>query len=370
VDYYGSLGFVQAPIVERLTWPLTPRLSWVTSAISPFGIDEGIVIRCVFAFYLLAAFAFVLGWRTRLTAICLWLSNLIMMTSASPHMYGFDLFVKITLFYCVFAPVGNALSVDVVAGRTSSAPSFAARLSLRVLQAHLAVVYAATGIEKASGIQWWTGEALWRALMRPDLGTLDFSWIAWTPWVAAIGCWATLVIEIGYAVFIWPRRTRKWWALATIGLHVGIALTLGLIAFAGIMIILTLCAWLVPCEMPSLSTCRKSQLTIGYDGSCRVCRSVVGLALALSRRGFTPVGRNHIRRIPALGDVKTLNQMMAVAPSGQIRTGVKAFFRMWAHSLGWPWLETLAERAMVRTGYALFAKHRHALGCRGHCSLR
>jgi hypothetical protein len=203
------------------------------------GLEETAAIRLVFMFHLLNALAFLLGWRTRVAAVCLWMTNLIMSTSGSPYLYGFDTFANIALFYCMFAPVGSALSCDRIAGRTSGTPSFAARLSLRVLQAHLALVYAASGIEKASGIQWWNGEALWRSWMRADLGTLDFSWIAWTPWIAAIGCWTTLGLEVGYALFMWPKRTRKWWGLAMISMHAGISLTMGLHAFAGIMILLT-----------------------------------------------------------------------------------------------------------------------------------
>ena len=66
----------------------------------------------------------------------------------------------------------------------------------------------------------------------------------------------------GYAAFIWPRRTRLWWALATLGLHAGIALMLGLFAFAGIMMLLTLSAWLVPSEPRYFARCGKAAWTI------------------------------------------------------------------------------------------------------------
>lgn len=195
-DVYGSRGLVQAPVVDALVGPWAPRLSWVAAALEPLGLGESTAIRLVFALHLGAAALFTLGWRTRAATILLWLTNLLLTTSATTYTYGVDRFTRIALFYCLFAPVGSALSCDVVAGRASGAPSFAARLSLHVLQVHLAIVYAATGLEKASGIQWWNGEALWRALMRPDLGTLDFSWLAWHPWLAKVGCWTTLVVEI------------------------------------------------------------------------------------------------------------------------------------------------------------------------------
>jgi hypothetical protein len=247
-ELYGALGLVQGPVVDALVRPWTPRVSWLASAIAPFGLDESAAIRIVFIAHLLGSLALIVGWHTRIAACCVCLTNLTLMTTSSPHTYGVDMFLKITLFYGMFAPLGAALSWDVATGRTSSTPSFAARMSLRVLQAHLVLVYVASGIEKASGRQWWDGEALWRSWMRSDLGMLDFSWVAWCPAIAMVGCWATLVLEIGYGVFIWPRRTRVWWAWSVIVLHAGIGLTLGLWAFACIMMLLTFCAWIVPCE--------------------------------------------------------------------------------------------------------------------------
>jgi hypothetical protein len=115
-----------------------------------------------------------------------------------------------------------------------------------VLQLHLCVVYLSSGLEKASGRQWWDGEAVWRALMRPDLGQFDFSWLAWHPWVAKLACWGTLAVELGYAFLVWPRRTRTAMAVATLGLHAGIAVAMGLYSFSALMMVLTAAAFLVP----------------------------------------------------------------------------------------------------------------------------
>src|SRR5262249_12827385 len=140
-------------------------------------------------------------------------------------------FAHIALFYCALFPAGHALSVDRWLGRVSGEPSADARLGLRLLQLHLCVVYLASGVEKATGQQWWNGEAVWRAVMRPDFAVFDMAWLADWPWVARLACWGTLAIEIGYAVLVWPRWTRRAMALATVGLHLGIGIFLGLWSF-------------------------------------------------------------------------------------------------------------------------------------------
>jgi hypothetical protein len=61
--------------------------------------------------------------------------------------------------------------------------------------------------------------------------------------------WGTLVVEIGYVFLIWPRRTRKAWCIATIGLHLGLGLVMGLVFFSSVMILLTGCLFLIPEEV-------------------------------------------------------------------------------------------------------------------------
>jgi CubicO group peptidase (beta-lactamase class C family) len=53
-------------------------------------------------------------------------------------------------------------------------------------------------------------------------------------------------VEIAYPFLIWPRRTRKMWCIATIGLHLGTCLFMGLVFFSSVMILLTSCLFLIP----------------------------------------------------------------------------------------------------------------------------
>src|SRR5262249_55307664 len=149
------------------------------------------------------------------------------------------------LFYSALFPAGHALSLDRWLGRVSGGPSADPRLGLRLLQLHLCVVYLASGLEKATGEQRRDREAGGRRVMRPDFAVFDMAWLAEWPWVAMLACWGTLVIEIGYAVLVWPRWTRRAMALATVSLHLGIGVVMGLWAFAALMIALNVAAFLV-----------------------------------------------------------------------------------------------------------------------------
>ncbi len=176
-------------------------------------------------------------------AIGAWLLHLTLMNTGFFSTYGVDLFVHIALFYGAWMPVGACLSLDRRAGRTSAAPSPLARLSLRILQLHLCIVYLTAGLSKARGLQWRNEEAIWQSVMQPQFAQFDLSWFAEVAWIPTLLGWLVVVIEIGYPIFIWGRPTGRPWLGATVAMHLGIGLVLGLWFFAAVMILLNLSAF-------------------------------------------------------------------------------------------------------------------------------
>ena len=112
-----------------------------------------------------------------------------------------------------------------------------------MLRLHQCLIYHNSGLAKLAGEQWWTGEAIWRAVQQPQFRQFDWAWLAQVPWLAALAGWATVLIETGYALAIWLRRTRLAWVAATVALHLGIGIGLGLWMFSLLMIILTVSAF-------------------------------------------------------------------------------------------------------------------------------
>jgi hypothetical protein len=245
-ELYGQQGIVPWSIAARLTPPAAPTVGGLAQLVAPLGLSEPLCLRAVFLLYVASLGALLVGWRTRCSAVLAWLLHLMLLATGFASSYGVDQLAHIALFYCIWFPVGHDWSLDCLAGRCRAEPSFAAGLGRRVLQAHLCIVYFASGVEKAMGEQWWNGEAIWRATLRSDLSTFDFTWLAGAPCLAALLCWATLLVEIGYGVFILLPRARALWVLSAIALHAGIALTLGLLSFSALMIVLNVAAFLIP----------------------------------------------------------------------------------------------------------------------------
>jgi hypothetical protein len=239
-EFFAHNGIIQGRLADRLSNPDAPRIAWIVQWLSPVGISERSCIYAVCGTYFASLLLLAAGYRTRLAAAIAWLLHWILLNTGYTIIYGADQYAHIFLFYLIWVPAGHAYSLDVARGCASSAPTTTARLGLRVLQLHLCISYLASGIEKSTSIQWWNGEVLWRALSLPTYRQFDMSWLSGWPWLATIGCWATLAVELGYCVFIWPKRTRRPWIAVTMALHLGIAVCLGLHVFGIIMCVLTL----------------------------------------------------------------------------------------------------------------------------------
>src|SRR5205823_8710264 len=96
---------------------------------------------------------------------------------------------------------------------------------------------------KCLGAGWWTGDSVWRALTRPPFNIVPLSVIiSWKVILPFIGI-AVCLLETGYAIFIWPQKTRLIWLVSILGMHIAIGLTMGLYLFALIMIVLNLAAF-------------------------------------------------------------------------------------------------------------------------------
>lgn len=244
---YGNFGFIQWAVLESSNGAWVPSIGKVALLLEPLGVASATTVYVLFTLYATSLVGLLAGYRTRAFAVAAWATHAITLNSGFFSLYGVDTMLHILFFYLMFAPAGARWSVDAHLARRRSrdlaAPSAAARISMRMIQLHLCLIYLNTGVAKARGSQWWDGEAIWRAMMMPQFNVVDMSWITAYPWLAAISAWSVLLIEAGYAVFIWIPATRRIALVSTILMHVGIGVTMRLWLFSAVMISFNLAAF-------------------------------------------------------------------------------------------------------------------------------
>jgi hypothetical protein len=228
-ELYGDQGILQGSLAHYLTGGDLG----IRALFQNVGISETLWLRVMFTAYTLSLLALVVNFGGRIAAgtACLTHTGLLQIGTLSS--YGVDQFAQVALFYLILCPGTHP----------DACPSPWAGFVRRLLQINLCLAYLCSGLAKARGADWWTGEAIWRALMMPVYRTLPMEWLAGFPVLAKLLCWGTLLLEIGYIVFIWPRATRRAWVVGVVGLHLGILVFMRLTSFALVMTLLTVVAF-------------------------------------------------------------------------------------------------------------------------------
>ena len=252
---YGPKGILPWEVSEALATNDMPSLPTIFKLLAPLRVSPANVVYAVTGIYFLSLIGLLVGYKTRVMGILAWLAHLVLNTTGHFTAYGVETFTHISLFYCMVLPVGIAWSLD-SARRPSTLPPHLITLSIRVVQLHLCIMYLASGVEKAMGDQWWSGEAVWIALQQDQFHQVDTGWMAGIPIIPKILCWSTLLVETFYPVGMLWSKTRKFWLPAIVSMHLFIALFLGLHLFGTLMMLLNIAAFSHQ-AFPSLFAFRK-----------------------------------------------------------------------------------------------------------------
>lgn len=241
-----GVGLVSRDLSEAILdvqSPLVPRIGWLVTAGSNLGFEEQTILSVSWAALLCSGLLLLLGFFSRPAAILAWLIHLCAVNSGGLLSYGMDNFTTIGLFYMMWSPLPDRYSLDWWRRRRPLKNPQLVGFCRRVLQFHLCLIYFFGGLAKCIGPGWWDGTSLWRALTRPPFDIIApetlVLWKALLPFLGISVC----ILETGYPIFIWLKKTRRIWFLSILAMHISIALTMGMYLFALIMIILNVAAF-------------------------------------------------------------------------------------------------------------------------------
>jgi hypothetical protein len=189
------------------------------------------------------------GLFTRVTCVLAWIITIAYCNRLTGTLFGLDQMNAFIATYLMVGDSGGVWSLDrwMATRRGGSGilpllapkagPSILTNVATRLLQIHMCVIYLFGGIAKMRGETWWDGSALWYAFAQLEYQSLDMTWLIRYRWLLALLTHLTVFWETFYCFLIWPKLTRPVCLAMAVGVHLGIAICLGMKTFGLVMII-------------------------------------------------------------------------------------------------------------------------------------
>jgi hypothetical protein len=192
---------------------------------------------------LVAAVAFVLGWRTRAATIATFLLVAGLYERNTFIFDGSDTVARVFLFWSLFLPMGATYSVDAMLARAAGRPLPATghAFNIRLAQVQLCWIYFCTFLCKQGHDAWSNGTALHYAfglehLFTKPLGAMLFN----ASWFTVPATYGTLVFEAAFSFLVfapfWQPRLKALALLSGLLLHLGIFATMNVGNFSFMML--------------------------------------------------------------------------------------------------------------------------------------
>jgi hypothetical protein len=239
LDLFGPAGIGGGDLYARVP-DLVPFHPAIAAPLDLLRHASERVVAVAYGALLASLAAFALGWHTRVAGLLAVVLHVLFWVRNPLAYTGWAAFVIGPLAYVACAPVGRRLSVDAWLRRRRGLPplpAVAPGWPLRLLQIHVAALYAHAGWSRLDKPDWLDGSLVEIALTAALSSRFAFDWSAVAP-LLRIATWASLLLE-GLAPFLlWVPRVRVVWAALVAVFHVGLALVLHMEvwAWSGVML--------------------------------------------------------------------------------------------------------------------------------------
>lgn len=212
------------------------------SVFSYVGTDTG--VTAIFIAALAAIVSLGVGWRTRVSALPVYVWHLSYTHVMFPSLSGWDTLLRVYSLLLLISPAPTIWSLDarrlVRRGETLSAPPI---YGLRLMQLQLLTIYLSTAWLKVADPNWRNGDLVALFQMSMYSRFPDSQWLAQHAVLTNLATYGSLVTEAIVVPLLWNRRLRAAGLVLGIGLHSGIALTSSLIVFS-MCVLAPYCAFL------------------------------------------------------------------------------------------------------------------------------
>ncbi len=187
---------------------------------------------------------FTIGFYSRITSVLSLYVVLCYMHRGPMITAQAEVILSMMLLYLCLGPCGRCLSVDAWRARrgkvqVESMSSWGANVALRLLQVHVSLIYLMMAAAKLKGGDfgpvWWSGDAMWFLIARPESRLVDLTFLHAYPFVVNLWTHAVVAFELAFGLMIWNRLWRPLLLGVSLLMWGSLALVTGLIPFCLLM---------------------------------------------------------------------------------------------------------------------------------------
>jgi Vitamin K-dependent gamma-carboxylase len=225
--------------------PTQPSTAYAWGLFAVWNTNGAMLIGIVVL--VLAAFALLVGWHSRLAAILVFILIMSFERRIPLAFNSGDALVRIEALFIAISPCGAALSLD---QRRTTGSFWSAQTRpnwpIRLLQVQLSIIYIAAAQVKLSGEPWLHGTAVSYVLRLEDMQrVIAPEWFATNALAMNMLTWGTIAVELAVGILVWFPRFRPWVLAAGVLMHLLIDAYVQVGIFSYAMFVMYF-AWLSP----------------------------------------------------------------------------------------------------------------------------
>lgn len=233
-DHYTDLGVLPRNILIEYMFG-----AWEWSLHLTFGHFLGILALFIVAY--LAAFFFLIGFKTRWAAFISWILLVSVQTRNPMILQGGDELLKMLLLWSCFLPMDSFYSVVSPRGDRIR-PHFS--IATIGFTSQILIVYIFAGLFKLAERHWLGGEALFLAFGSVDINSYLSRYLLSFHNILRFSNHLTLFFEIFFPLLLWFPWKNHFWRLVLIGSYIAFHINVFLTFNVGIFVTVPIAAWL------------------------------------------------------------------------------------------------------------------------------
>ena len=176
-----------------------------------------------------SALLLILGKATRIASAVALVATLMLEVRLPELLDGGDNITRVVLCYALFLAPPNTKP------KRGGIVTFLHNVAVLAIAIQLCILYVTAGFMKAGGTRWSQGTALYLVSQVEWFSQPATRWIFRNPLITTVASYVTIFFQLWFPVAI-LSRLKILWVFIGIGMHLGIAYTMGLIPFSTIMI--------------------------------------------------------------------------------------------------------------------------------------